>query len=113
MTHPINEVYMDAANLLEKARLKHGGNVSDFYAQQWTDVTKRHGLGFLTGQAVKKINEAAVLKNTVSQAEWEKEMMGALNYVGMAILYRRLVEPAKAHPPMKLNVDEILNNKPK
>lgn len=89
--HPLDEVFKRCVEQAEKGKgeVKHGLG-KGFYDQQWVDVTRRHGVGFLTGQAVKKLNEAAALKNNMTQEDWEKEMHGAINYAAMAVLYRKL-----------------------
>lgn len=93
--HPIEEVFSTCVRQLAsgKGQQRHGHNNKSFYDQQWVEVTRRHGLGFLTGQAVKKANEAALnLDNLDKEAGWwEREMIGAINYLAMAILYRRLL----------------------
>lgn len=45
-----------------------------------------HGRGFLTGQAAKKLEEAA---STRSGVAFEQEVLGAIVYLGMAILHER------------------------
>lgn len=93
--HPIEEVFKTCVQQLAsgKGQQRHGHNNKSFFDQQWVEVTRRHGLGFLTGQAVKKANEAALnLENLDKEAGWwEREMIGAINYMAMAILYRRLL----------------------
>lgn len=98
--HPIEEVFTTCVQQVAsgKGQQRHGHNHKSFYDQQWVEVTRRHGLGFLTGQAVKKANEAALnLDNLDKEAGWwEREMIGAINYLAMAILYRRLLDNASS-----------------
>lgn len=65
---------------------RHGGDSVPFYDQQWTTLADCHGLGFLTGQAAKKLNEAA---SKTDPEAWEREVLGAIVYAGMAILKKR------------------------
>lgn len=95
--HPLQEVFSDAVAqaVSGKGEQKHGLG-KGFYDQQWVDVTKRHGLGFLTGQAVKKINEAVTIP---SMEMWEREMLGALNYIAMAVIFKRIENEHATRPP--------------
>jgi hypothetical protein len=52
--------------------------------QPWLHYAKLHGRGFLTGQAAKKLEEAA---STKQGEAFVQEMLGAMAYIGMAILY--------------------------
>lgn len=94
--HPIEEVFKTCVEQVAsgKGQQRHGHNHKSFYDQQWVEVTRRHGLGFLTGQAVKKANEAALNLDNLDKESgwWEREMIGAINYLAMAILYRRLLD---------------------
>lgn len=65
---------------------RHGGDSVPFYEQQWVMLAKHHGIGFLTGQAAKKLNEAA---QKIDPVAWEREVLGAIVYAGMAILAKR------------------------
>lgn len=66
---------------------RHGGNVTPFLDQPWTHYASMHGRGFLTGQAAKKLEEAASKRQ--GQA-FETEVLGAIVYAGMAILHERM-----------------------
>ena len=65
---------------------RHGGNVTPFKDQPWVHYAKMHGRGFLTGQAAKKLEEAAA---TRTGEAFETEVFGAMVYLGMAILKER------------------------
>lgn len=65
---------------------RHGGNVTPFFDQPWNHYAKMHGRGFLTGQAAKKLEEAA---STRSGQAFEQEVLGAMVYCGMALLTER------------------------
>lgn len=65
---------------------RHGGARTPFLEQPWNHYAKLHGRGFLTGQAAKKIEEAA---STRHGEEFIREAYGALVYIGMAILHEQ------------------------
>lgn len=65
---------------------RHGGGNIDFMEQPWVHYADLHGRGFLTGQAAKKLEEAA---STRHGKEFETEMLGAMVYMCMAVLYER------------------------
>jgi hypothetical protein len=66
---------------------RHGGDLIEFTEQPWAHYAKMHGRGFLTGQAAKKLEEAA---STRSGMPFEQEMLGAMVYTGMAVLTERM-----------------------
>ena len=82
--HPLFPVFMAA---IEQAMYgkgeRHGGALTPFLEQPWAHYAKMHGRGFLTGQAAKKLEEAA---STRSGEAFEKEVLGAIVYCGMAVL---------------------------
>ena len=85
--HPLELAFKLAVEQATKGKgERHGGDSVPFYDQQWTTLADCHGVGFLTGQAAKKLNEAAQ-KN--DDEAWEREVLGALVYAGMAILKKR------------------------
>lgn len=65
---------------------RHGGAVTPFQDQPWVHYAKLHGRGFLTGQAAKKLEEAASKRNGEA---FEQEVLGAIVYAAMAILFER------------------------
>lgn len=85
--HPLYPVMVAA---IEQAMFgkgqRHGGNVTPFFDQPWAHYAKMHGRGFLTGQAAKKLEEAA---STRSGQAFEQEVLGAIVYCGMALLTER------------------------
>lgn len=95
-THPLLPVFLNA---IEQAAFgkgeRHGGARVDFLQQQWVSLAKSHGTGFLTGQAAKKINEAAESK---AGDPYVSELLGALVYTGMAILAERRVVDIEDNP---------------
>lgn len=85
--HPLYPIFSAA---IEQAMFgkgqRHGGNVTPFLEQPWVHYAKMHGRGFLTGQAAKKLEEAA---STRTGDAFETEVFGAMVYLGMAILKER------------------------
>jgi len=85
--HPLMKVFEAAVTqaMFGKGQ-RHGGNVTPFKDQPWVHYAKMHGRGFLTGQAAKKLEEAAA---TRTGEAFETEVFGAMVYLGMAILKER------------------------
>lgn len=85
--HPLYPIFVAA---IEQAMYgkgeRHGGNVTPFLDQPWTHYAKMHGRGFLTGQATKKLEEAAHQREGEA---FETEVLGAIVYAGMSILKER------------------------
>ena len=85
--HPLYNILIAA---IEQAMYgkgeRHGGNVTPFMDQPWVHYSKLHGRGFLTGQAAKKLEEAASQRTGPA---FEAEVLGAIVYAAMAILKDR------------------------
>lgn len=85
--HPLYPVFIAA---IEQAMYgkgeRHGGARTPFLEQPWVHYLKMHGRGFATGQAAKKLEEAASTRNGEA---FESEVFGAIVYAGMAILKER------------------------
>lgn len=73
-----------------KGMERHGGE--DLLNQPWRWIADAFGEGFLVGQAVKKAHEAHNA-HTWAQDRWEREMLGAIAYLSLAVLKRRLEGP--------------------
>ncbi len=86
-SHPLYPVLLAA---IEQAMTgkgqRHGGNVTHFASQPWVHYAKMHGRGFLTGQAAKKLEEAASQR---SGEAFETEVLGAIVYAAMSIMVER------------------------
>ena len=82
--HPLYDVLMAALRqaMFGKGE-RHGGAATPFLEQPWAHYEKIHGRGFLTGQAAKKLEEAASKRNGQPFVD---ECLGAIVYLGMAIL---------------------------
>lgn len=87
LAHPLTPVLLAA---VEQAMFgkgeRHGGNAMPFLEQPWVHYGKMHGRGFLTGQAAKKLEEAA---STREGQAFETEVFGAIVYLGMSVLKER------------------------
>lgn len=85
LEHPLYPVLMRVIQQVANGKGKrHGGSREDFLLQQWVHLAKMHGRGFLTGQAAKKLGEAATTRHG---EKFSEEMLGAISYMAMAILY--------------------------
>lgn len=86
-SHPLFDVFMAAIDQAMNGKgERHGGARTPFLEQPWLHYAKMHGRGFLTGQAAKKLEEAA---STRQGQAFETEVFGAMVYLGMAILHER------------------------
>lgn len=85
--HPLFPVFLAAIHqaMFGKGE-RHGGNTTPFLEQPWNHYAAMHGRGFLTGQAAKKLEEAA---STREGQAFEQEVLGAIVYCGMAIIKER------------------------
>ena len=63
---------------------RHGGDSVPFLEQPIFHYAKMHGRGFLTGQAAKKLEEAA---STRSGEAFRTEVLGAIVYLGAALIW--------------------------
>jgi hypothetical protein len=91
--HPLNEIFNDAVDQCAggKGQERHGMGMT-FLEQKWSRLAKDHGIGFLTGQAQKKLEEAMAFYNTHGKPDaewWDREMLGAIVYLAMAVYYER------------------------
>jgi hypothetical protein len=73
-----------------KGAERHGFD-QDFLDQPWKWIAEGFGEGFLLGQAVKKAHEATKARDWTHD-RWEREMLGAIAYLGFAIVRRRMEE---------------------
>lgn len=85
--HPLYPVLLAAIEQAMHGKgERHGGNATPFLEQPWRHYAQLHGRGFLTGQAAKKLEEAASRRRG---EEYETEVLGAIVYAGMSILWER------------------------
>lgn len=85
--HPLYPVLMAAIEQTMTGKgQRHGGSSTPFMEQPWTHYAKMHGRGFLTGQAAKKLEEAASQRFGLA---FETEMLGAIVYAAMSIMVER------------------------
>ena len=91
--HPLYPVFIAAIEqCLNGKSQRHGGGKTPFMDQPWRHYAKLHGRGFLTGQAAKKLEEAASTRNGEA---FETEMLGAIVFAGMAVLFEREAQDSK------------------
>jgi hypothetical protein len=85
-----------------KGRERHGKD-DPFEEQLWAMIEKR-GLDFLRGQAVKKIDESQMFEDEGDNEKAIKELIGALNYIGMKVvaLRKKQVVDADFTPEAKI-----------
>jgi hypothetical protein len=87
LEHPLTPVLLEA---VEQAMFgkgeRHGGASTPFLEQPWVHYSRMHGRGFLTGQAAKKLEEAA---STRDGDAFATEVRGAIVYLGMSLLKER------------------------
>lgn len=85
LSHPLepvlNEVLAQVAK--GKGQARHAKKGESFMDQDWLTIARHHGVGFLTGQAEKKLRESEGL----GHADRRSELLGAMAYIGMAILF--------------------------
>lgn len=76
----------------------HGTKLLD---QPWRSLALAHGAGFLTGQASKKLGEAAKMQayGEFTPLQYERELLGAIVYTVFAIMHGRLQDGALADAP--------------
>lgn len=83
--HPLYAVFMAAIHQAMYGKgERHGGATVPFADQPIFHYAKLHGRGFLTGQAAKKLEEAA---STREGESFVQEVLGALVYAGAAVLH--------------------------
>jgi len=89
--HPLELIFCDAVRQATSGKgERHGGDATPFYDQQWVFQAKVHGNGFLTDQAAKKLTEAVMSGTLETDPEaFEREILGAMVYLGMALLHVR------------------------
>ncbi len=91
--HPLYPILIAA---LEQAMYgkgkRHGGVSAPFLDQPMFHYIKMHGRGFATGQAAKKLEEAA---STRKGDAFEHEVLGAIVYAASAILAERQQDEAE------------------
>ena len=90
--HPLKEILDDCLSQVTngKGDERHGQG-KGFLDQPWKSLADVHGVGFLTGQAAKKLEEAQGFDREDID-KWDREMYGVIVYAAMAILYRRKYE---------------------
>jgi hypothetical protein len=86
--HPLAPVLGDVLKPVAAGKgRRHGGDSIPFLIQPWKTITDQVGVGFLLGQGVKKALEAPQKE---TEEKFEEEILGAIAYLSMAVLYNRL-----------------------
>lgn len=88
----LREAYLQASE--GKGRERHASG-QPFGMQPICELTRKVGLGFALGQAMKKIEESQRLPGEHGVAE----LLGAINYLAAAIIIRRELAAAAAKWP--------------
>ena len=93
--HPLFPVFAAALHQVTDGKgTRHGGDEIPFMEQPWVHYAKLHGRGFLTGQAAKKLEEAA---STREGESYEHELLGAIVYTAMAVLHSAMTREETAN----------------
>jgi hypothetical protein len=99
-SHPLESVFADVIAQCTKGKgVRHGGEATPFLEQPWAHYAKLHGRGFLTGQAAKKLEEAASTRHGQAFID---EALGAIVYIGMAVLREREIMERAAKAGVEL-----------
>jgi len=77
-----------------KGKERHGLDIP-FEEQPWKHILDNVGDGFSTGQALKKIFE---LKSLTNSASYKREVLGAIAYLAMSLMYREYTEKKNEIP---------------
>ena len=88
--HPLERIFELALEQATKGKgEERHGNGTDFTDQPWVGLAKVHGSGFLTGQAQTKIMEAVANREDSNYLWYEREILGAINYLAMNLIYEK------------------------
>jgi len=72
----------------------HGTKLLD---QPWRRLGRTHGVGFLTGQAAKKLEEAVTMKGRGFTAmQVERELLGSIAYIAFSMMMQRELDGEQA-----------------
>jgi len=88
MYAPLHRVLMLAyqQSAFGKGKDRHA-NDKPFMQQPIMEITRMHGLGFTTGQASKKGQEAVGMASRLEHEAAKRELLGAIVYLAAAYLY--------------------------
>lgn len=89
----LNRAYDQAART--KGAERHA-NALPFHQQPMQTIAAKHGVGFLLGQVVKKVEEAQGMLNRGESTKAVHELLGAINYTAGAVIF---VEPKPGNVP--------------
>ena len=94
----LHRAYTQAAT--GKGAERHA-NEQPFSEQPMQSIADKHGVGFLLGQADKKIAEAHGMLRRGEQDKAVHDLLGAINYIAGAILFTEKAKPAEPAKPTK------------
>ena len=80
----LNRAYKQASE--GKGVERHAKDGESFEDQLLFRIADKHGVGFLTGQAVKKLDESARLFDDFGTEAAVKELLGAIVYTAAAVI---------------------------
>ena len=85
--HPLYESFDDAVLQATGGKgRRHGGDATPFFEQKWYAIANSTGTSGLMYQMIKKAQEACEKED---QEAFERELLGALVYGGMAYLFAK------------------------
>ena len=85
--HPLYEAFDDAVLQATGGKgRRHGGDATPFFEQKWYAIANSTGTSGLMYQMIKKAQEACEKED---QEAFERELLGALVYGGMAYLFAK------------------------
>jgi len=83
--HPLQEVFDAVISQVTRGKgARHGGDITPFFDQPWYSISRQTGENGLIFQAMKKAGESCGKEN---QADFERELLGAIAYAAMAYLH--------------------------
>lgn len=83
--HPLQQIFDMAVDQVASGKgAERHGNGKPFLDQRWVHLADTYGVGFLFGQAGKKLEEAQAMDGDRRQ----REILGAINYAAMGLLYQ-------------------------
>lgn len=87
-----SDIWQDVLLQVTKGKgQRHGGDTVPFLEQPWVHLAETFGVGFLLGQAAKKLQEAESVKEG---QDYINEVIGAIVYTCMALHFTRSEENA-------------------
>ena len=91
--HPLQAVFDRCVEQAAsgKGEERHGKG-REFYDQPWVELTRGFGIGGPLFQASKKLREALGMYERGDLGAFEREVLGAINYAAMAVLFAFVID---------------------